>query len=90
MLLALTRGMIGALAGVITLAVLSALWGGLFGFHPSMPIYGSDPPGLSGAISMAAFHVIFLGPLVALAGFVAGVVHSVWDPPGGRDRDATL
>jgi hypothetical protein len=66
------RGLIAAGACVITLAVVSAIWGGLFGFHPAATIYGTAPPGWEGAATMALFCVIFAGPPVALVGFVLG------------------
>jgi hypothetical protein len=70
--LAVTRGLIAAGACVITLAVVSAIWGGLSGFHPAATIYGGAPPGWKGAATMAGFCVIFAGPPVALVGFVLG------------------
>jgi hypothetical protein len=70
--LAVTRGLIAAGPCVMTLAVVSAIWGGLSGFHPA-PIYGSGaPPGLEAAAIVAVLSVVLLGPPVALVGFVLG------------------
>ena len=54
------------------LAALSAIWGGLFGFHHPATIYGGAPPGLSGAVYLSTMWMVFAGPTVALAGFVVG------------------
>jgi hypothetical protein len=72
----MTRGLIIAGACVVGLAVIAALWGGLFGFHPGATIYGTAPPGWEGAATMATFAVVFAGPPVALVGFVVGIVRS--------------
>ncbi|HWY88130.1 MAG TPA: hypothetical protein VNX28_15470 [Gemmataceae bacterium] len=69
--LAVTRGLIAAGACVITMVVLYAIWGSLFGFHPA-PIFGGAPPGWDAAGLTAVYSVIFLGLPVAVAGFVVG------------------
>jgi hypothetical protein len=78
LLQALARGLIAAGAGLITVAVLAALWGGVFGFHPAATIYGTAPAGWEGAATMAVFCLIFAGPPVALAAFLVGFVRSYW------------
>jgi hypothetical protein len=75
---AATRGLIAAGACVVTLAVVSAIWGGLFGWHPGATIFGTADPGLEGAVTMATFCVIFGGLPAALVGFVVGFVWSLW------------
>jgi hypothetical protein len=66
--------MITAGACVVALAVICAIWGGLYGFHPSATIYGTASPGWEGAGATAAFYLIVVGPPIALAGFVVGFV----------------
>src|SRR4051794_8443830 len=69
--LALARGSIAAIACVIAGAMVFAIWGGLFGYRPAAAIYGGiSPPGLSGAIHLSILGTVFVGPMVALAGFV--------------------
>jgi hypothetical protein len=74
----MTRGLIAAGACVIVLTALAAIWGGLFGFHPSATIYGTAPSGREGAATMAVFCVIFVGPPIALVGFLIVFVRSFW------------
>jgi hypothetical protein len=87
---AVPGGLAAAGAGVVALVALSAVWGGLFGFHPSATIYGTAPPGWQGAATTALFYLIFAGPPVALAGFVVGLVVGLVratrlaSPPGPR------
>lgn len=69
--LALTRGLVAALACVITLAGLAAIWGGLTGMRDA-PIFGAPGPGLDAATISAVLVVFSCGPPVAVAGLVLG------------------
>jgi hypothetical protein len=69
-----TRGLVAAGACMITLAVVSAIWGGFSGFHPP-PIYGPGAsPGLEAAALVAVLSVVFLGLPIAVVGFALGAV----------------
>jgi hypothetical protein len=66
---AVTRGLLAAGACVIVLAVSFAIWGGLFGVRL---VHELAPPGWKGAAASAGLSVVFLGPPVAVVGFVLG------------------
>ena len=68
------RGLMFAVASVVVVAVLAAIWGAIFGYHPSATIFGSAPPGLEGAAAMAMFYAVFAGPPVAIVAFFVGIV----------------
>jgi hypothetical protein len=67
---AFLRGLLGAGLGVLAAALFGAIWGGLFGFHPSATIYGTAEAGLEGAAATAMFCSVFWGPPLAFMGFV--------------------
>jgi hypothetical protein len=76
-----SRGLIFAALSVVAFAVLAAIWGAIFGYHPSATIFGSASPGVEGAASNAMFYGVFAGPPIAVVAFLVGVVWAILTPP---------
>jgi hypothetical protein len=68
--LAVTRGLIAAVACVITAVVGAAIYGGLFGRQSA---FWGNSPGWPTAALAALLWTMYAGPLLAAAGFVHGV-----------------
>ncbi|MFO0906833.1 MAG: hypothetical protein U0835_00440 [Isosphaeraceae bacterium] len=81
---ALKWGSLATLAFVGGLAILAAIHGLLFGWHPSATIYGQAAPGFEAAITKAFFVTIFAAVPLSPIAFVAGVIASFFRRSSGK------